>query len=117
MIDYSQYYFIINSIPEEFKIIANLWGIRDPLIGPIVVMIVVFIFYYLIILLGLEGSFGRLGTGSKSVLKLLAVVIAIMLMFGLAPLAVLLFGNPFVALAFLIIAILIYSRSGLRRPY
>ncbi|RDD52640.1 hypothetical protein BA065_00795 [Nanoarchaeota archaeon NZ13-N] len=117
MVDYFAYYSIIRSIPGQFKVIADLWGIRDPLIGPIIVMIVIFIFWYLIILLGVKGSFGRLGWVSENLQKYLAIIIAIILMFGIAPFAVLIFGNPFVALALLIIEILIYSRGKPKRVY
>jgi len=114
MIDPFISYWIRFVFGEHFRVIANLWGIRDPLIGPIIAMIVIFAFYYLIILLGLEGSFGRLGIARSNILKFLAAVIAIMLTFGLSAFAVLIFGNPFVALALLVMAILIYSRLRLK---
>jgi len=117
MIDPLISYWIRSLLGEHFKIIANLWGIRDPLIGPIIAMIIIFAFYYLIILLGLEGSFGRLGIARSNVLKFLAAVIAIMLTFGLSGFAVLIFGNPFVASILIIIAILIYSRGKPKKVY
>jgi len=117
MADYFAYYSIIRSLPNQFKVIANLWGIRDPLIGPIIVMIVVFVLWYLIALLGIKGSFGRLGWVSENLQKYLAIIIAILLMFGIGPFAVLLFGNPFVASAFLIMVVIIYSRLGRGKIY
>jgi len=117
MVDYFAYYSIIRSLPEQYKTIANLWGIRDPLIGPIIVIVIVFIFWYLITLLGIKGSFGRLGWVSENLQKYLAIAIAILLMFGIGPFAVLIFGNPFVALALLIIAILVYSRGKPKKVY
>jgi len=117
MIDPFISYWIRFVFGEHFRIIANLWGIRDPLIGPIIAMIIIFAFYYLIMLLGLESSFGRLGIVRSNILKFLAAIIAIMLTFGLSGLAVLLFGNPIVASIFLIIAILIYSRGKPKKVY
>jgi len=117
MVDYFTYYSTIRSIPGQFKVIADLWGIKDPLIGPIIAMIVIFAFYYLIILLGIEGSLGRLSIARRNVLKFLAAVIAIILTFGFSAFAVLIFGNPFVALALLIMTILIYSRGKPKKVY
>jgi len=119
---YYDLYWITRLIPYQFKVIADYWGIHDPILGPLIAMVIVIIFYYLIVLIGLKGSFGRLRVDERTI-KFLAVIIAIFLAFGLSGLAILLFSNPFIALALLIIAIVIYSKLGRRviywpyRPY
>jgi len=110
---YYDLYWITWLVPSQFKVIAEYWGIHDPILGPLIAMVIVIIFYYLIILIGLKGSFGRLGVDERTI-KFLAVIIAIFMAFGLSSLAILLFSNPFIALALLIIAIIIYSRLGRR---
>jgi len=110
---YYDLYWITNLVPYQFKVIADYWGIHDPILGPLIAMGIVILFYYLVVLIGLKGTFGRLGADERTI-KFLAVIIAIFMAFGLSGLAILLFSNPFIALALLIIAIVIYSRLGRR---
>jgi len=113
MVDYAVYYPITRNIPEQFKMIAKYWGIEDPLIGPLFVMGIVIAFYYLILLISIKPVF-RILRVEERLLRFLALIIAIFLTFGLSGLAIIFFSNPFVALALMIIAIILYSRLGRR---
>jgi len=54
---YDIYYWVTRLVPYQFKVIADYWGIYDPVLGPLIAIGIVIVFYYLIVLIRLKGSF------------------------------------------------------------
>ncbi len=111
MINYQLEYYIERIIPKTYSAVARLWGIQDPIIGPLVALAFFFILYYFLFYFGLKLAYRAVVRHEEEnrALKGIAIGLAGIMSFSLSGFAML-FANPIIAFGFLILLFLVYSR-------